>query len=151
MNPPIYIPEGQKLLFVPESNEFMQLAKQAALSASTDSKHPTGAVIVSKKVVLGEGANISQFHEKLFCVRKVARKIFPVRSGEGYWMCPGCSPKNHAEQTAIRNALQKQKSIKGADLYLWGHYWCCHSCWDQILRAGIANIYLMDGAEEVWG
>lgn len=146
----IYVPDGREMRFVPESNEFMQAAKAAALSFSTDEKHKTGAVIVQAGKIIGTGANASQFHKKLFCVRKLMRNVFPIKSGKGYWMCPGCSPKYHAEQTAIRNANKLQKITKGADLYLWGHYWCCHSCWERMIGAGIENVYLMEGAEKAF-
>ncbi len=146
----IYVPEGREVKFVHEANEFMKAAKEAALSSSTDAKHPTGAVIVRDGKIIGKGANISQFHEKLFCVRKFVRNVFPVQSGKGYWMCPGCSPKYHAEQTAIWNARKAQNDLRGSDLYLWGHYWCCHSCWDRMIEAGVENVYLMEGAEDLF-
>jgi hypothetical protein len=37
--------------------------------------------------------------------------------------------------------------MKDADLYLWGHWWCCESCWTAILGAGINKVYLEEGSE----
>ena len=38
-------------------------------------------------------------------------------------------------------------NTKGADLYLWGHWWCCESCWNVMISAGIRNVYLLENSE----
>ena len=146
-----YLPLGWEVNYVPENNKWM---KEACLSAgvlSTDANHPTGAVIVKNDEIIGRGANVSNFHKHLFCLRQLLRKIFPVPSGTMYWTCRGCSPRFHAEQQAIRDARKKGSQTEGADLYLWGHWWCCENCWNKILSAKIERVFLVKGAHEKFG
>lgn len=44
-------------------------------------------------------------------------------TGKGYELCPECDYSNHAEYKAT-----KGKDLKGAILYLFGHYYACESC-----------------------
>ena len=145
--PQPYLPKGRTVAFAPLDNTFMQAAKKAAQDHSLDKKHPTGAVIVMDDVILGRGANGSSYHEENGC----ERKRLNIPTGEGYELCEGCSPKNHAEPTAIRNAIEKGNSPQGADLYLWGHWWCCEGCWGAMIENEIANVYLVEGAWEMFG
>jgi deoxycytidylate deaminase len=133
-----YLPKSREILYVPSDNKFMLAAKKFAEENSQDSQFKTGAVIVQNSKIIGRGANGSDFHKKLGCVRK----FFRVKTGKKYWLCPGCSPKNHAEQSAIKDAKFRGISTKGADLYLWGHWWCCQSCWEKMIEAEIKNVYL---------
>lgn len=128
-------------------HEFMQMARHAAESGSLDKLHPTGAILVQEGVPIGAGANGSWVHTYIGCVRK----LFRVPTGQRYGLCSGCSPKNHAEQQAIKDAFKKGKPVKGADIYLWGHWWCCESCWDAMIKAGINNVYLPKEAWEQFG
>jgi dCMP deaminase len=136
-----YLPTGKEILFVPETNTFIKEAKNVAGTLSRDTAHPTGAVIVLDGKIIGRGANGSDYHEKNGCERKKQN----IPTGEKYELCPGCDPKNHAEQTALKNCV---KLLKGADLYLWGHWWCCESCWGKMIQAGIKNVFLVEKAEE---
>jgi len=46
--------------------------------------------------------------------------------------------------------LQKQfpeKVNESCDLYLWGHWWCCESCWNKMIEINIRNIYLLKDSE----
>ncbi len=149
-----YIPEGKTIFYVSEEDVFMKEAKKFSLTHSTDLNHPTGAVVVKNGTVLGYGANHSIFKQKWFvnlhgkgwCVRKWLK----AKSGTKYWLCPGCvTNKNHAEASAVRDAINKHgvESVKGSDLYLWGHWWCCKPCWEAIIEAGIINVYLMEGSQ----
>ncbi len=143
-----YLPEGRTVSYVSEKNEFMILARLAAQRLSTDRKHPTGAIVVRDDAVLGSGANRSFFHQTVGCVRKGLRHFFSIPSGKGYMLCYGCSPRFHAEQSAIRDAQKNGHHLEGADLYLWGHWWCCKSCWAKMMEAGIENVFLVEGARE---
>ncbi len=147
MKPLPYLPSGREVLYVPVSNKYMQLAKQAAESESLDKQHPTGAVLVKDGVVLATGANGSKFHEQFGCVRKLIK----APTGKLYGLCGGCSPKNHAEQKAIKKGYKEGHDLAGADLYLWGHWWCCESCWSVMIDAGIRNVYLPEAAWEAFG
>jgi deoxycytidylate deaminase len=142
-----YLPVGREILYVTIDHEFMQLAKQVAHTESLDSLHPTGAVLVKNGTVVGVGANGSGVHTRYGCVRK----WFKIPTGKFYALCSGCSPKNHAEQKAIKAALSAQKNTKGADLYLWGHWWCCQSCWQAMIDAGVKDVYLPEKAWKSFG
>lgn len=65
-----------------------------------------------------------------------------VKSGTKYWLCPGCNTHNHAEQKALADAHKKGEPVEGADIYLWGHTYCCRWCWKAMLKAGIKDVYL---------
>lgn len=149
-----YLPEGRGIKCVGIDNPFMQEAMEQAKKHSTDLLQPTGAVVVKDGKIIGKGANHSilgvfdsynKLHKKGFCVRK----LFNVKSGHGYWMCPGCvTNSNHAEATAVRDAKKHGENTEGADLYLWGHWWACKPCWDAMIKGGIKNVFLLDTAWE---
>jgi deoxycytidylate deaminase len=138
-----YLPENREILYVPETNVHMQKARTIALEQSLDAGHKTGAVVVKNGLELGSGANGSVFHEVHGC----ERKRLGIPTGEGYERCEGCSPKNHAEQKALATCGDV---ARGADVYLWGHWWCCQSCWQCMIDAGIENVYLPVGAEKMF-
>ena len=137
-----YLPAGRTIEYVPLENPFMQAAKLVAETESLDQDHATGAVLVRDGEIIAAGANGSTYHEQYGCARK--EKNIPT--GEGYELCEGCHPKNHAEQTAIANC----ENPSGADCYLWGHWWCCQSCWEKMMASGIINVYLPVGATEMF-
>lgn len=134
-----YLPPGKDVLYVSEDSPFLQEAKKIAEKDSLDALHPTGAIIVRDGAILGKGANGSDYHAEHGCIRK--KRGIPT--GEGYELCPGCDPSCHAEQKALKNC---PTSCVGADLYLWGHWWCCKSCWEAMNKAGIRHVYLLRGA-----
>lgn len=148
-----YLPQGRTILYVPLSDPAMAAAAAAARNYSTETNHPTGAVVVRQGQVLGWGANqaainnrwLATIHKNYFCVRR----FFHVPSGQKYWLCPGCAQyRHHAEQRAVRDAVAKHPhEVAGADLYLWGHWWCCQPCWGAMIFAGINNVYLLTGSE----
>ena len=138
-----YMPEGKSIEYVDASNEFMMEAKEFARKNSLDKNMPTASVIVKDGKIIGEGANGSDYHEKYGCER-VRQKI---PTGQGYELCEGCSPKNHSEPKAVCDAKEKGFDTNGADLYLWGHWWCCEPCWKAMIGAGIKNTFLMKESE----
>ncbi len=150
-----YLPEGKIIEYVKENNLFMVEAKLMRNNYSSDSNHPTGAVVVLNGKIVGRFANqstiknkkILDLHRNGLCVRKILR----IPSGKAYWLCPGCASfRNHAESGAVKDALLRQKSIIGADIYLFGHWWCCKPCWDSMVKVGIAHVYLVEGATELF-
>lgn len=143
MKPLPYLPPERKILYVDPANEYMQRAKQVAEEDSLDKQHPTGAVLVKDGAILSVGANGSKFHERFGCVRKLVK----APTGKLYGLCGGCSPENHAEQKAIRAASKEGHELAGADLYLWGHWWCCGSCWAAMIKAEVRHVYL---PKEAW-
>ena len=138
-----YIPEGRSIKYVDEKNSVMWLAKKIARNFSLDKTMPGAAVVVKDGKVLGMGANGSNYHKEHQC----QRVILGCKTGEGYEFCEGCSPKNHSEAKAIKNVQDMGNETKGADLYLWGHWWCCKWCWDAMIEAGISNVYLLTRSE----
>lgn len=146
-----YLPENREILYVSEENKFLQAAKRAAEKLSLDKNQPIGCVIVKNGKIIGTGANGSKYHEKYGCERK--RQNIPT--GQGYELCEGCHPKNHGEQSTIKNVQENYPEnyaalLEGSDLYLWGHWWCCESCWSKMIEAKIKNIYLWEYAAKNW-
>jgi len=138
-----YLPEGRTIEYVPESNQFMASARYLAKFDSLDKTMPGAAVIVKDGEIAGEGANGSNYHEKYGC----ERVRLGCKTGEGYEFCEGCHPKNHSESKAIRDARNNENQTQGGDLYLWGHWWCCKWCWDEMIKAGIKRVFLMEKSE----
>lgn len=138
-----YIPEGREILYVPSDNQFMIIAKNFAKENSKDKTMPGAAVIVKDDSIIGIGANGSDYHDNNDCERVIQGS----KSGEGYELCEGCHPKNHSEPSAILDAINKGQDVKNADLYLWGHWWCCEPCWNSMISAGIKNVYLLENSE----
>ncbi len=150
-----YLPEGREIKYVNKDNAFMSLAEKVCKEKSTDKNHPTGAVLVKDSVIIGEWANQSalknvkliELHRKGWCIRRFLK----IKTGTKYWLCPGCSShKHHAESGAVKDAIRKGNDTKGADLYLYGHWWCCKPCWDVMTKAGVKDVYLLEGSEEIF-
>lgn len=150
-----YLPEGRAISYVPENDKFMLEAKRVRNEESTDGSWPTGAIVVKDGKIIGSAANqaalqnkkLYELHKKGWCVRRMLK----IKSGEKYWLCPGCAKnKDHAEAGAVRDALKKNKNIEGADLYLYGHWWACQSCWDSMVAAGIKNVYLSEDSAKMF-
>jgi deoxycytidylate deaminase len=149
-----YLPKGREIKYVSADNPFMMAAIKVRTEQSTDLAIGTGAVVVKDGLIIGGGANqaglkskkLLDLHKK-YCVRRLLR----VPSGKMYWLCPGCAkPKDHAEARAVKDALEKNADIDGADLYLYGHWWCCKPCWDKMTAAGIRDVFLVEGASEIF-
>lgn len=138
-----YLPDNKEILYVSNDNPFINQAKEYARLYSLDKTMPTGAVLVKNDCIISFGANGSNYHEEYGCFR--VKNNIPT--GQGYELCEGCSPVNHAEAKAITAAHDLHIDIVDADLYLWGHYWCCKPCWDIMIHAGINNVYLLDKSE----
>ncbi len=141
----LYLPAGRTIQYVPEDNEFMREAKKYAQKNSLDDSVQTGSIVVKDGAAIGRGANGSDYHKTHECER-VKRGI---STGQQYELCEGCHPKNHSEPRAIADA-KKAHDTRGADLYLWGHWWACEACWSAIIDAGIAKVYLLEGSERLF-
>lgn len=150
-----YLPEDRTIEYVKADNSLMAEAKLMRDNHSTDLNHPTGAIVVLNGRIIGRSANQSaiknkrllNLHKNGLCIRKILK----IPSGQKYWLCPGCAQfRHHAEVRAVRDALSRSSSIQGADLYLYGHWWCCKPCWDSIIGASIGHVYLVEGATELF-
>jgi deoxycytidylate deaminase len=138
-----YMPTEGIIHYVSADNTFMQAARAVAAEQSLDKTMPTGSVIVRDNTILGKGANGSTYHETHGCER--VRLHIPT--GQGYELCEGCSPKNHSEPKAIADARKNTKDLRGTVVYLWGHWWCCESCWNAMFEQGINTVYLLENSE----
>ena len=142
-----YLPEGKEIKYVPCDDKYIVCAGMFARRYSLDKTMPGAAIIVKNDVVIGMGANGSDYHKTHQC----QRVLLGCKSGEGYELCEGCHPKNHSEAKAIAD-VKRQKVDKtiDADLYLWGHWWCCKDCWDKMIEAEIRNVYLLLDSEKLF-
>lgn len=138
-----FLPEGRTIKYVSADNEFIVAARAYARSHSLDAVMPNASVLVRNGVIIAQGANGSDFHKHNECER--VKQNIPT--GQGYELCEGCHPKNHSEQSAITDARDRGIDTRDADLYLWGHWWCCEPCWNAMIDAGIRNVYLLEGSE----
>ena len=150
-----YLPEGRAIKYVSGENPFMAVAKEACRELSSDRQHPTGAVLVKDGKVLYRAANQSAIknprllaiHQRGLCVRKFLK----IPTGQKYWLCPGCASSiNPAETGLVAEAKKNGVETVGADVYLWGHWWCCKPCWDGMISAGIKDVYLLEGSEKLF-
>ncbi len=129
--------------YVPADNKYMLEAKEYSRKHSIDKAMPTGTVLVKDGKIIGRGANGSHYHETHICER--VRLNIPT--GQGYELCEGCHPKNHSEPHAIADAKKHGHDTKGAEAYLWGHWWACEPCWTALIEAGVTKMHLMRGSE----
>lgn len=151
---PLYTPENGELLLVDGTHFFMESAEHSAKELSNELLQPTGAVIEVDGVVVACGGNharlpsfLQNLHQKGLC----PRKLFGVKSGTRYELCPGCAaPEFHAEQRAIQDAENRGIDVRGGTMYLYGHWWACKPCWDRVLGAGVSTIYVRDDAQELF-
>lgn len=155
-------PEWYEL--VPEINEFMMKAREAAIKYSLTPIFPIGIVAVKEGVLIAEAGNGNGYHEKNTespghrkgCVRRYLNAerekqgLEKFKSGEGFELCPGCHTDFHAEANLIRKATEQNmlEKLKGADLYMYGHFWCCKPCFEKMIMAGVKDIYLPDTYEK---
>ncbi len=150
-----YLPEGRIIKYVPVTDIYMAEAKRVRDELSTEKNYSTGAVVVMDGQIVGKAGNqavlknkkLQEFHRTKLCLRK----LFRIPSGQKYWVCPGCATyKQHAEWGAVKDASRGRTSLVDADLYLYGHWWCCKPCWDAMIAAGIRDVYLVEGAFELF-
>lgn len=138
-----YLPRGRTHLYVDRDNQYMQMAKEYAKKYRSNLVHPAAAVVVKNGEVVGIGSIGNNPYHLNGCER--VRLNMPT--GQGYELCEGCHPRNHSEPRAIASAIAAGYDSRGADIYLWGHWWCCEPCWSAMLTAGIANVYLLENSE----
>ncbi len=141
-----YLPEGREIKYVSADNLFMKEARAFAREHSLDDAMPNSSVMVKDGNVIARAANGSDYHKTYACER--VKQGIPT--GQGYELCEGCHPKNHSEQSVIREAQEKEFDVSGADIYLWGHWWCCEPCWNAMIENGIKDVYLLEGSEKLF-
>lgn len=138
-------PEGE-IRYVAAGHPLMKAAKTYAREHSLDKIMPNASLLVKDGEVIGRGANGSTYHDTHECER-VKRG---VPTGQGYELCEGCHPKNHSEPKAVADALTHGQDPKGAEIYLWGHWWCCEPCWKTMLDNGVRVVHLLEDSEKLF-
>lgn len=136
-----YLPPGRTIEYVQENNRFMARAAELWRTHDTYCKQGTTAVVVKDGQIISEGKNGGK-NPPAVC----QRKLLGCKTGEGYELCPGCDPKNHAEPSALNKLTTG--TAQGADLYLYGHWWCCEPCWNSMIASGIEHVFLVEQATE---
>ncbi|MFZ5391755.1 MAG: hypothetical protein ACOZAR_00995 [Patescibacteria group bacterium] len=141
-----------KIEFVKLDNQYIQLAKKISQEKSGCSYWNTGAVITGfdkngSERIISKGAN-----EGKKCVIPCPRFERSCASGTGYKLCKDiCYQDSHAEVNACnhlpQNHLNKYSNIK---LYLFGHYWCCQSCWQKMIQSEIYHVLLPENAQKIF-
>lgn len=139
-----YIAPGKEIKYVGINNKWMKEAKKMA-EKSGCTKQATGAVVVKNHQIIGRGTNAGK--KVKICPR--VEKNYPT--GEGYHLCKKiCHQIGHSEVTSTLDAEKNSYGTKGADLYLYGHWWCCQPCWDKMIKAGIKDVYLLKDSEKLF-
>lgn len=144
--------------FVPEGHPVMQAAKKAASTHSLTPNYPIGIVAAIDDKVICAAGNGNGYHEanrekeghingcrRMFIsqerVKNGGEKIKP---GQEFDLCPGCHTDFHAEANLKRKAEELGIDLKGADIHMYGHYWCCGECWDKMKKAEVGRVFLPD-------
>lgn len=137
-----YLPEGRDILYVGINNDFMAEARDLC-RASGCIKQPTGAVAVKNGKIIGRGSNAGKLVTE--CPR------WGSSTGQNYGPCKDvCKQEGHAEAMAVKDMIKNAPDYKGADIYLYGHWWCCEKCWDAMIRADVKDVYLLDKSWEMF-
>lgn len=137
------MPQNRVFVYVSADNPFMIEARNFAETNSLDKIMPNASVLVKDGKIIGAAANGSDYHEKNICQRVVLKSP----TGQDYELCEGCHPKNHSEGKLMRLAETEGIDTNDTDVYLWGHWWCCEPCWNEMLKANIGNVYLLENSE----
>ena len=141
-----FLPENRQFKFVTHDHPFMLIAELARHECSGDSLYPVGAVLVKdENVVARSGNGFNRGRGKRHVCPRVVQEC---SSGTGYELCSLHDSAGHAEAMLIKVAREKGIDPSGGDVYLFGHWWCCESCWKTMINAGIRDVYLVDDADE---
>ncbi len=141
-----YLPEGRAFKFVPDGHPFLEQAKQARTELAGDPIWPNGAVLVKDGAVVAKAGN--GFNRGAHLIHICSRIVEDCPSGQGDELCSLHDSDGHAERMVIKKAQEEGVDPAGADVYMYGHWWCCKPCWDAMVAAGIRDVYLLNGAHE---
>lgn len=123
---------------IKKDDNYFTLAQNLASKKSTCLKIQTGVVIVNRGQVVGQGVNLCS-PRGFKHGRKVDRCLrLKVPSGTAYELCQSI----HAEVVAVASA--NPNNLKGATLYLSGHYYPCWHCESLARLMGVKEIRVKD-------
>lgn len=139
-----YMPEGRCLKYAPADSPFMVEAARAREECAGDPQYPVGCALVRDGVVLAVAGN--GFNKGPGLVHICPRLVLECPSGTGYDLCTLHDAPGHAEHMVLDAALKAGIDPKGADVYMYGHWWACEPCWKAMIEAGIRDVYVTDDA-----
>ena len=137
-----YLPDNRTFCFASQNNLFIVAAKNAQEECSGDSLYPVGAVLVKEGKVLARAGN--GFNQGPGTVHVCPRIVQECASGTGYDLCGLHDSPGHAEAMLIQEATKDGIDVSGSDVYLYGHWWCCKSCWNVMINVGVRDVYLLE-------
>ncbi len=141
-----YMPEGRKLKYVLSSHPMMQEAAKARAECAGDPIQPVGAVMVRDGRVIaraGNGYNLGSGN-----IHVCPRVVLGCPSGTGYELCDLHDSPGHSEPMVVKAARDGGVEARGADVYMYGHWWACEPCWKTLIDAGIRDLYVTEDAHE---
>lgn len=139
-----YLPEGRSFRFVKEDNRFMKEASVTRQALAGDPLYPVGCLLVKEGEVLLRAGN--GFSRGSQTVHVCPRVVEECPSGTGYDLCGLHDSQGHAEAMVVQMAKEGGMDTEGADVYLYGHWWCCEPCWNVMIGAGVRDVYLLENA-----
>jgi len=135
-----FLPKDKDIKYVSKDDYFINEAKKISKTSGCQ-KQSTGAVLVKNGEIIARGCNAGKK------VEVCPRVIKGYKTGEGYHLCKEiCLQVGHAEISAIQDAVKNLVNTENANLYLYGHWWCCENCWNAIIKAKIKNVYLLENS-----
>lgn len=153
-----YFQNPELYQLVDGDNIYILAAKQSAIDLSLTSIFPIGIVAEKNGGIIARAGNGNGYHENNLdtpkhrkgCIRRYmndereAAGLEKFKGGEGFELCPGCHTDSHAEANLIKECkkINRYDDLNGANVYMYGHFWCCKDCWKKMIDAGIKNVYL---------
>ncbi len=141
-----YMPSDRHIKYVPHDHPLMNHASRAREVQAGDSLFPVGIAIVRDGMVLVTAGN--GFNRGAGTLHVCPRIVLECPSGTGYDLCTLHDAPGHAEQMAVKTAVEQGVDIAGADAYMYGHWWACEPCWNALIQAGIRDLYVTDDADQ---
>ncbi|MBU1126167.1 hypothetical protein KJ758_00995 [Patescibacteria group bacterium] len=141
-----YMPEGRSLEYVPADHPYMLEAKKAREECAGDPLFPNGAILVRDGQVMVRAGN--GYNQGSQTVHVCPRVVQECPSGTGYDLCPLHDHDGHAEAMLMKVATEQGINVHGADVYMYGHWWCCEPCWTKMIEVGVARVFVTDDAHE---
>ncbi len=138
------MPSDREFRFVGDHHPMMALAKQAREECAGDPLFPVGAVLVRDGKVLVRAGN--GYNRGAGTVHVCPRIVLDAPSGTGYDLCHLHDAPGHAEPMLIAAAKEQGIDPSGADVYMYGHWWCCEPCWNVMIASGVRDVYLLENA-----
>ncbi len=141
-----YMPEGRSLKYLPADHPLMVEASKAREQCAGDPLFPNGAILVRDgRVIARAGNGYNRGNQEIHVCPRVVQEC---PSGTGYDLCSLHDHGGHAEKMLMETAREQGIETMGADVYMYGHWWCCEPCWTAMIQAGIRDVYVTDDAHE---